>query len=172
MNRRKMLSTTALGMTGFAIGTAFTAPGCPGGKNLSTYVNIVTGALQELSPLLPGQTQLISKAIGIAKTFDDAYRAGKFVDAAALFENLAGVVSQIAESAGLSSPSVKVAIAVAGIAMRAIAVLLKTQATDPAIAAAVSDSAQRSPSAMRQKSLIEKLADESEINALFQGAKP
>jgi len=167
MNRRTLLKTGSVGAVGFL---TLGAKGC--GKNLSTYVNVVIGTLQELSPLLPGQAQFISKAVGIAKTFDDAYRAGKFMDATALFENLAGVISQIADSAGLSSPSVKVAIAVVGIAMRGIAVLLKDQTSDPTIAAIVSESASKNPVVRRQKSLVEKLADEKEINALFAEAVP
>ena len=167
MNRRTLLKTSSVGAIGFL---TLGAKGC--GKNLSTYVNVVIGALQELSPLLPGQAQLIAKAVSIAKTFDDAYRAGKFIDAGALFENLAGVISQIAEAAGVASPSVKVAIAVAGIAMRAIAVLLKNQAADPTIAAIVNDRASSNANVARQRSLIEKMANEKEIDALFAGAKP
>jgi hypothetical protein len=173
LSKRNFLRTGAgIAVGSLVFGGAFTAPSCPGAKNLSTYVNVVIGALQELSPLLPGQAQLIAKAVSIAKTFDDAYRAGKFIDAGALFENLAGVIGQIAESVGVASPSVKVAIAVAGIAMRAIAVLLKSQTSDPTIAAIASDKARSNPNIARQQALIEKLANEKEIDILFKGAKP
>lgn len=168
MNRRTLLKTGGLAAVGsLTIGTV----GC--GKNLSPYVSTVIGALDELKPLLPNQSELLNRAVGIAKNFDDAYRAGKFDNATTLFENLAGVVGEIAESAGVASPSVKIAIAVAGIAMRAIAVLMKQQADDnPQVAAAVSDKARASRAAGARKSLIEKMADPVAVNELFEAAKP
>lgn len=171
MNRREMIHTTVLGVAGFGVGTASTAPACPGSKNLSTYVVTVIGALEELTPLLPSQSSNITKAIKIAKDFDEAYRAGKFDSATVLFENLSSTVSQIASDAGVTNSSVKIGIAVAGVAMRAIAVLLKNQVTeDPRVADVVKS--RTGVAADRQKSLIESLANDSAVNAIFQAAKP
>lgn len=166
MNRRTLLKTGGLAALG-----SITLATAACGKNLSTYVSIIIGALEELSPLVPSASPLISKAIKVAKDFDDAYRAGKFANAISLFENLAGVVGEIADSIGVGSQPVKAAIAVAGIAMRAIAVLLKQQAADPAVASAISAAAS-SKAGARQKSLVEKLADPNAINQLFEAAKP
>lgn len=142
-------------------------------KNISPYVSTIIGALDELKPLLPNQSELLSRAVSIAKNFDDAYRAGKFDNATALFENLAGVVGDIADSAGIASPSIKVAIAVAGIAMRAIAVAMKQQADDnPTVAAVVAARTGASKASASRKSLIERMADEKAVNQLFEASKP
>lgn len=138
-------------------------------KDLSVYVQTVVGVLRELQPLLPNAAQLIVKAIKIAEDFDVFYRAGKFADAKALFANLAELLSQIAADVGVTSPTVKVALLVAGIAMRAIAVLLASQANQPAIMAALSI---ESPEAKRQTALIEKLADTIVIDRLFAAVHP
>lgn len=168
MDRRTMIGRGALAAGGFAIGAGFTAPQCSSPKNLSVYVQTVVGALEEIAPLLPGSAQLIAKAAKVAKEFDKAYREGKFTDAVALFENLAGFISQIAGDLGVNNPTVKVALAVAGIATRAIAVLLKSQETEPAVARARSTatSAQR-----RQVSLVNRLAAPSAVEAAFQVSK-
>lgn len=120
ITRRTLLKTGGLAAIGsLTIGTS----GC--GKDLTTYTSIIISALEELSPLLPGQSSFISNAIKIARDFDEAYRAGKFANATTLFSNLAGVIGQIADSVGVTSPAVKTTIAIAGVAMRAIAVLLQ-----------------------------------------------
>lgn len=165
MNRRTLLKTGALGGVGMlTLGTS----AC--GKNLSTYVSIIIGALEELSPLLPGQSSVIATAVKIAKDFDEAYRAGKFASATALFSNLAGVIGQIADSIGVSSPAVKTAIAIAGIALRAIAVLLKQQSAEPAVAAVIAS--QRSAIAIQQMDLINRLADPIAVDLIFKNARP
>lgn len=140
MNRREMISTTAMAGAGFIIGTGFTAPACPGAKNLSTYVQMLAGGFSEIKSLLPtlGLSQstidkvadLIDKGVKIAKDFDAAYRAGKFSDAATLFTNLGSMISQVISTLGLSveNKAVKVALAAIGIARVAIAILLQREA--------------------------------------------
>jgi len=169
MNRRQFNKAA---LTGGAVAvitpTVLVMQGC--GKNLSVWVNTVIGALQELSPLLPNSAQLISRAIKVAQDFDAAYRAGKFLDATALFENLAGVLSQITQDAGVNNPTIKIALAVAGVAMRAIAVLLKSQSTQPAVTAAVA-AVPPSPAVTRRINLIESLANSASIDALYASVK-
>lgn len=165
ITRRTLLKTGGLAAIGsLTIGTS----GC--GKDLTTYTSIIISALEELSPLLPGQSLFISNAIKIARDFDEAYRAGKFANATTLFSNLAGVIGQIADSVGVTSPAVKTTIAIAGVAMRAIAVLLKDQSTQPSVAAAINN--QRSAAAVAHIGLINRLADPAAVNALFEAAKP
>lgn len=164
MNRRTMLGVSGAAAVGVAVTTA-----CPGAKNLSVYVQTVVGALREIGPLLPGAAGLIAKAITIAEDFDKAYREGKFDNAKVLFENLAGVISQIATDAGVNNAQVKVALLLAGIAMRAIAVLLSVQASNPEVAAALRS--RTSPADQRQLALIKKLANEDVINQLFAEVK-
>lgn len=164
MNRRQVL--IGGGMAALAVATT----GCPGAKNLSFYVSTVVGALKDLSPLIPNLGPTIAKAIKIAEDFDEAYRKGAFENAMALFENLAGLVSQITESAGVDNQQVKLAIAVASIALRTIAVLLKTQADNPEVAAVISGK-HTSASVKRQVSLVERLADTAAVDTAFKAAK-
>lgn len=145
--------------------------GC--GKNLSNYVSTIIGAMEELKPLLPNLSASLSKAISIAKSFDEAYRAGKFDSATTLFENLVGVINQIIADAGINaSDSVKIALSVASVGMRAIAVLLRDQATQPAVASAVKEKAKASAASAKRVSLIESLANSKEVNAVFEAARP
>lgn len=165
ITRRSLLKTGGMAAVGsLTIGTA----AC--GKNLTTYTSIIISALEELSPLLPGQSSFIANAIKIARDFDEAYRAGKFANATTLFANLAGVIGQIADSVGVTSPAVKTTIAIAGVAMRAIAILLKEQSTQPAVTAAVR--AQRSTAAVAHMGVIDRLADAAAADAVFQASKP
>lgn len=169
ITRRGLLKTGGMA----AVGALTIGAGPCSSRNLSTYISTIIGALDELKPLIPNQSELLSRAVTIAKNFDEAYRAGKFDNATALFENLAGVVGQIADSVGVSSPSVKIAIAVAGIAMRAIAVLMKQQADDnPQVAAAVKARTTASRTASMRKSLIEEMANPTTVNALFEASRP
>lgn len=162
MNRRTMLKTSGLATVGvMTLGVT----GC--GKNLSLYVATVIGSLEELELLLPNLSPQIKKAIAIAKSFDTAYRAGKFTDAATLFTNLTGVVSEIATSAGVTNPQVKLAIAVGGVALRAIAVLLAQQASNPMVASAVA----ASPNA-NAKATIERMADPVVLDKIMGLVRP
>lgn len=170
MNRRTMLSQSTLALGGVVAGAAFTAPACDP-KNTSIYVQTIIGALKEISPLLPGSATLIAKAIKVAEDFDEAYRAGKFENALVMFENLAGFISQIAEDVGVNNPQVKIALAVAGIALRAIAVLLKVQESEPRVAAAVTR-ASAQPGAAARRALVERLAAPAAVDKAFELARP
>lgn len=147
MNRREMITTTGLGVAGFAIGTGFTAPAC-NPKNLSSYVQMIAGGFTEIKVLLPdlGLSQsiiaqlaeFIDKGVKIAQDFDTAYKAGKFKDAATLFTNLGSIISQVVSTLGVSveNRAVKVALAAIAIARVAVAILLTKQAEDqPQVAA-------------------------------------
>lgn len=170
MNRRTLLQTGGLA----AIGTlALNTTGCGDKEDVEFYIATVSGTLEELKPLLPAQAALLSKGISIAKSFNQAYQDGKFDSAMSIFENLVGVINEIIAAAGISvSDSVKVALAVAGVAIRAIAVLLKRQAEQPAVAAAVKQKSMASADSAKRVSLVESLANPKEINALFEASKP
>lgn len=162
MNRRTVLKTGGLAALG---GMTLSVTGC--GKNLSVYVATVIGSLEELSPLLPNLSPQIRKAVDIAKSFDSAYRAGKFTDASAIFTNLTSTVSEIVTIAGVTDPQVRIAIAVGGVALRAIAALLNSQATEPAVATAVAASKN-----VRAKTVIERMADQRVIDKVYEAVKP
>lgn len=166
MNRRDVMKGGAFA----AVATLVLGEEACKAKDPSVYVQTVVGVLHELQPLLPASSALIAKAIKIASDFDAAYVAGKFADATALFANLSGVLSQIAADAGVNNPTVKVALAVAGIALRAIAVLLASQAGQPAVNAVLTGA--MNPEKERQRELIRKLSDESAISKIFAEAKP
>lgn len=147
MNRREMISTSGLGIAGFAVGTGFTAPAC-GAKNLSGWVSSIVGAFAEMKPLLSqlGLSQVIvdkvsqwiDTAAKIARDFDQAYRDGKFADAVTLFNNLGGIVAQIAAELGQTDNRiVKLALVAIAVARIAIATLLNDQSSDPQVARAV-----------------------------------
>lgn len=157
-----MIKTSGAAAIGFvALGTS----GC--GKNISIYTETVIGSLEELLPLLPNLNDRIKQAISVAKTFDEAYRNGKFESAATLFENLTTLISGIFANLGVMSEAVKLAVAVGGVALRAIAVLLKSQAADPAVAAKVQASPNSSAEAM-----IRHMANPAVIDAVVAAVKP
>jgi hypothetical protein len=134
------------------------------GEKISFYVSTVIGSLETLSPLLPSASQLIAKAVSVAKAFDEAYRAGKFADSVALFTNLGEIALQIAQSVGVASPPILLAIAVGRVALNAIATILKSQMSNPTIAAMVDS--RSDAAAQRQKAMIERMADEKMIAAI------
>ena len=130
MNRRHFIHTGALAGAGaLVISETACAP-----KNLSFFVQTLIGAMRDLSPLIPGQGVLLSKIITIATDFDAAYKRGDFANATAIFNTLVGNVTQLINDIGSLSTQIKTILAVVGIALRAIASLLASQAT-PAIAA-------------------------------------
>jgi hypothetical protein len=152
-------------------------PGCPGAKNLSTWVTIIVADFSEMKPLLGelGLSQVIidrvsgfiDKAVAIARDFDSAYKAGKFSDAVTLFTNLGGIVSQIAAELNVTNNRiVKLALVSISIARIAIASLLNAQAQQPEVMAAV-NSARKSAVHRANVSEIERLAnaDLSKIQA-------
>lgn len=168
MQRREMIKRAGLGITGLALVGGETS--CAPPKNLSLYVETVVGALREVRDFLPGSAGLIAKAIEIASDFKKAYDAGHFADATTLFTNLAGLLSQIVSDAGVNSPMIKIALAVAGIAMRAIAVLLKSQSEQPVVAQAMKKQS-TSAASRAQITLIERLASSAAVDTAFAAAK-
>lgn len=172
MNRREMISTTALGAVGFAVGTGFAAPKGCSVKNLSSYVQMIAGGFTEIKVLLPDlglsqsiiaqAAELIDKGVKIARDFDAAYKAGKFNDAASLFTNLGSTLTQVINTLGVSTENraVKVALAAIGIARVAVAILLNKQADDqPAVAVEVAKAGRkRGTSAAKAVTDIERLA--------------
>lgn len=165
-DRRDFLRLSGSALLGSAVvGGAVVTTGC--GKNISLYTATIIGSLEELSPLLPNLSPQIHKAVEIAKSFDAAYRDGKFADAGALFTNLTTIVSQIATATGITNPQVKIAIAVGGVALRAIGVLLKTQTADPIVAAAVAKS-----SDVQAKAMIQRMGDPVVMDRIVQLVMP
>lgn len=157
----------AAAVSALALGTTACGP------SMSVWVQTITGALEELKPLLPAQAALLSKAISIAKSFNQAWQDEKFSNAVTILENLTATIQQIIDAAGVNlSQQVKTMIAVVGIALRTVAVLLKEQMNDPAVATTVNDRAMANPSASRQRTLIERLADPAAVDAAFAAAKP
>lgn len=167
MNRRTVLRTIG---TGAAI--AVIAPstlllqGCDT-KALGFYVDTVTGALKQLSPLLPGAPGLISKAITIANDLNAAYKKGDFSSTTALFGSLSELIVQIADDAGVNSPTIKTILAIAGVALVTIANILKAQAPTAAVTAA---RASASPAAIKGGAAIDAAA--AKTNSVFKIVKP
>lgn len=161
MNRRQMIKQSGLTIGAVAIGgpLVLTQVACDK-KDLSFYVSTVVGALKDLSPLLPGLGDKIATAIKVAEEFDKAYKDGKFENATVLFNNLAGVISQIIAAAGIDNQQVKLALAVTSIAIRAIASLLKSQAP-----------AGLTASHAPQLATIERLANAGAIDAAYKASK-
>lgn len=169
MNRRTFGKTLAVGGGSTAALVLIGSQTACNPKDLSFYVDTVVGALDELKPLLPGAAATIVKAVAIAKDFDAAYKAGKFENAAALFANLSSLLSQIADDAGVNNTQVKLILAFAGVAIRAIAALLKSQAEQPGVMKVTGPPTEAQKA---QRALIERLADEKAINRLYQSVKP
>lgn len=157
---------TALKLGGAATVGVLTLGVTSCGKDISLYTATVIGSLEELVPLLPGQATKLRQAIAVAKTFDVAYRDGKFASAASIFENLTTIISEIIAGVGVMSETVKLAVAVGGVALRAIAVLLRQQSTQPAVAAAVAASDSSA------KAMIEQMANPKVIDAVVETVKP
>lgn len=139
------------------------------GEKISFAVSTVIGSLEALSPLLPSASGLISKGISIAKQFDKVYREGKFADSTALFTNLGEVAQQIVEVAGLANPRINQIIALGRVGLNVIASILKSQMKDPVIAGMVA--ARTDAAAQRQKTMIEKMADEKMIEMIVADLK-
>lgn len=167
MNRRKMLKVTGAGAVGVM---AFGASGCRK-EDVSFYVSVFQGAMEELKPLLPNQLALITKVIGAIKTFKDAYDAGKFDSALTALENASTVLTEVIGQVGTLSDPVKVALSIGGVALRAIAALLRSQSTQPAVAAAINT---RATTAAQQRTLsvIDRLANQAALDRVYQASKP
>ena len=169
LSKRRFLTFGARAAAGAIVlsGTALIAA-C--GEKISFYVSTVIGSLETLSPLIPSASGLITKAVAAAKAFDEAYRAGKFADATASFTNLGELALQIAGAVGVASPPILVAIAVGRVALNAIAQILKNQMKDPVIASMVA--ARSDAAAERQKSMINRMADDKMIEMIVAASRP
>lgn len=164
ITRREAIRSLGLGGGGLLLGAGFTAPQCGGAKNLSTNVVIIMRSYGEIKELLPetGLSQsvidrvsgYIAKAIKVAEDFDKAYRAGAFQNAATLFNQLGGLVGDIANDVGASNHRVvRVTLVGIQIARIAIAGLLAAQAANqPAVR-----TAKKSPEMVAAIAEIERL---------------
>lgn len=160
MQRRELMKLGAVATVATIIGGGSIA--C--GVKLTTWVATITGALDELKPLLPAQAALLAKIAKVATDFNDAYQSGKFASASTIFENLSGLIDQLVNDIGTPSQQVKIIIALVGVAVRTIAVILKSQATPTIASAATAVNA----SAV---STIERLSASDEVDALFRAVK-
>src|SRR6266704_962616 len=102
MNRRQMMKVTGTA----AIGTLAASQIACTPKDIAFYVSTVVGSLNELSPLLPGAAGLIAQAVTVANDFLTAYKAGKFDNASAIFQNLVSLMTQIGADVGVNNPTV------------------------------------------------------------------
>lgn len=173
-------SIAAIGAGSFALGVGATAAQCGGGRSLSTYVQMIAGGFSEIRVLLPDLGlsasviaqvgDLLDKGKQIAQAFDEAYKAGKFTDAATLFTNLGGIVSQVVGVLGVSTDNkaVKVALAAIGIARIAVSILLQKQSEQPQVAAALKA---RQPIEIKAMSEVERLAA-TDLNKVLQLLQP
>ena len=167
MDRRTMLKVAGTGTVGVL---AFGTTGCDK-KDVSFYVSVFSGAMEELMPLLPSQNANISRVLSAIKTFKSAYEAGKFDSAVSALENASSVLSEIVAQIGTVSDPVKVAISVGGVALRAIAALLRAQTADPTVQAAVSAKA-TTKAARSTLSVIDRLASPEALDRVYQASKP
>lgn len=167
MNRRDVIKGGAISVGVLAL------TGCPGQKSLSAWVTTIVAAFGEMKPLLAelGLSQAIitkvsgwiDTAVKIAKDFDEAYRAGKFKDAVTLFNNLGGLITQIAGALGaVDNRIVKLALISIAIARIAISSLLANHASASPEAMAVVNAASASDTAE-----IKRLA-EVNVNGLYR----
>jgi hypothetical protein len=113
--------------------------GC--GKEVLVFTSTLRAALVGAKPLLPKLGDRIAQAIAATEAFESAYRAGKFVDAVAVFKNLAPTVEEILQNADIGNSDVKRYIALIGVALSTIASLLESQRGEPQVAAIVAANA-------------------------------
>lgn len=168
MNRRQFArqSTLALAVAGLSA-TAFKC----GSAQVTIYVQTIISFLREISAIIPAQASFIGKIIAIATDLDAAYKRGDFDNAMAFLESLTSNLNTLIANLGLNvSDRVKVALAIIGSTVRLIAVLLKQQAEQPEVAAAIST--RTDAASIRRKALVAELANSSEIEKLYQAAKP
>lgn len=103
MNRREMITTTALGAAGFAVGTGFTAPACGtvSKEKAVRYCGLAIGYLKDASPIigaLGGSSivALIDKAIPALEKLKAALESNNLPEAGNFFDTVTGILSQIA----------------------------------------------------------------------------
>lgn len=161
MDRRQMISTTALGAAGFVVGTGFAAPACGGKQNVDFYVSTITNALASLKPLIPAQAQLLDKAISIARDINEAYQDGKFDSAWTLASNLTDVINSVITNAGVGlSDTAKMIVSLANIALGTVLTLIKNSTPTNASRAI-------NPAEERMRALV----SPKQVDAIFQAAR-
>lgn len=152
----------SVALTGGLAGLLLTQTACST-KDVAFYVSTIVGALGELKPLLPGAAGTIAKAVTVANTFLDAYKAGKFANAKVALKNLVDLLSQIANDVGISgNPTVKVIFALASVAIHTIAALIMANAPAGAMAGVTS----------AEQAMVERMANPTTLNAIFVASKP
>lgn len=103
MNRRQMITTTGLGIAGFATGTAFTAPACGVSKEKAVkYVGLIIDLSKEAPPLLnllgaPDIADLVSeKVIPALEKLKDALSDADIPTSSSTLEAVRNVLSGVA----------------------------------------------------------------------------
>lgn len=178
--RREFIKTGTVAAGSVAFGAAFTMPACEK-KDLSAWVTTSVAAFGEIKPLLPqlGLSQdaldrvsgYLNKAVSVAKAFDEAYRAGKFKDAALLFGSLSELITSTATELNIvNNRIVKLALVSLAIARIAIATLLKQQSTEPEVASTIARTT-KGADALKAANEIERLAA-MDVDKLLQMVKP
>lgn len=169
MNKRQFLTRGVLGLAALIMTTS--AWRC-GSEKVTIYVQTISSFLREIAGIIPAQAAFINKIIGIAADLDAAYRRGDFDNATSFLESLSENINTLITNLGLNlSSQVKVALAIVNSTVKLIAVLLVNQAEVPAVAAELKNRASN-PADERKMKLIWSLANEKEINALFEASKP
>ena len=160
MDRRSMMKLTAIAGVG-----AVTLPmtGCGDKEDVDFYIATVTGSFEQLKSLLPNQVALLTKAISIAKSVNDAYQAGKFDSALSLANNLVSTINEIIAAAGVNlGNGVKITLSIANVALSAAAVLIK-HAMPAEVAARASSPAMET---------LESMASPKRVEAVFAASRP
>lgn len=170
MNRRQFTKRAALTLTvaGFS-GAAFKC-NPEDKKRVTIYIQTIDGFLHEIAIVVPAQKAFIDKTVAIATDFDSAFQRGDFDSATSMLESLTSNINILIGNLGVNlSAQVKVALAIVNSTVRLIAVLIVNQADNP-IASAVIKS-RTSAEDVRKRSVIESLANEKEIDALFKASR-
>lgn len=104
MNRREMIVTSSLGAAGFVVGTGFTAPACGVSKEKAVkYTGIAIDYLKDILPIaaqLGGTAiaDLINRALPALEKLKTALDNSEFPTAGSLFDQVTGVLGQIANA--------------------------------------------------------------------------
>lgn len=104
MNRREMITTSGLGLAGFAVGTGFTAPACGVSKEKAVkYTGIAIDYMKDILPIVGqlGGTEianLINKGIPLLEKLKAKLDESDFTVAGSLFDQVTSVLGQIANA--------------------------------------------------------------------------
>lgn len=157
MDRRQMITTTSLGIAGFAVGTGFTAPACGVSKEKAVkYTGIAIDYLKDILPIV-GQlggtemSNLINKAIPALEKLKSALDSSEFPTAGSLFDQVTSVLGQIANALFQLPESprrdqVMGILTLVNITMRTISLFVETE-TPPANVASVPSSVRKAAAA-------------------------